>query len=84
VHLASTFDGAVQKLFINGLEVSSSVAQTALMEQSNDVLRIGGNSVWGDYFRGIIDEVRIYNRALTAEEVQLDLRTAILPSTKKK
>jgi hypothetical protein len=33
------------------------------------VLRIGGNSLWGEYFQGSIDEVKVYNRALTATEV---------------
>ena len=27
-------------------------------------LKIGGNAVWGEYFNGLIDEVRVYNRAL--------------------
>src|SRR2546422_5448745 len=36
-------------------------------------LRIGGNSVSGEYFRGVIDEVRIYNRALAASEIQTDM-----------
>ncbi|GAA3247484.1 LamG-like jellyroll fold domain-containing protein [Nonomuraea helvata] len=28
-------------------------------------LRIGGSSLWGEYCNGLIDDVRIYNRALT-------------------
>jgi hypothetical protein len=42
-------------------------------------LRIGGNSVWGEYFSGLIDEVRVYNRALTATQIQTDMTTAIGP-----
>ena len=38
-------------------------------------LKIGGNSIWGEYFQGDIDEVRIYNRALTATEIQADMNT---------
>ena len=33
-------------------------------------LTIGGNAVWGEWFAGLIDEVRIYNRALTQAEIQ--------------
>ena len=40
-------------------------------------LRIGGNAVWGEYFKGRIEEVRIYNRALTAAEIQTDMATPI-------
>jgi hypothetical protein len=41
------------------------------------VLRIGGNAVWGEYFAGSIDEVRIYNRALTAAQITTDMNTPI-------
>jgi hypothetical protein len=36
-------------------------------------LRIGGNAIWGEYFAGVIDEVRIYYRALTAAEIAADM-----------
>ena len=29
-----------------------------------------GNSIWGDVFAGRIDEVRVYNRALSQSEIQ--------------
>ncbi|ESS72438.1 PKD domain-containing protein [Methyloglobulus morosus KoM1] len=79
VHLASTFDGVTQKLYINGVEVGSIQVQSGLVKQSYDVLRIGGNSVWGDYFRGYIDEVRIYNRSLSNDEILKDLQTKVSP-----
>ena len=40
-------------------------------------LRIGGNTVWGEYFTGLIDEVRIYGRALSRAEIQTDMTTPI-------
>ena len=40
---------------------------------SSQALQIGGNTVWGEYFSGRIDEVRVYNRALTATEILTDL-----------
>jgi len=75
-HLVGTYDGQVQRLYINGIEVAKT-AQNGLIQQSSGVLHIGGNSVWGEYFQGYIDEVRIYNRALTASEVNSNLATAI-------
>ncbi len=83
-HLAASFDGAVQRLYLNGAEVSSVRAQKTAIQPSDDVLRIGGNGVSGDYFRGTIDEVRIYNRALTLEEIQADLGAAIIQRQRKK
>jgi hypothetical protein len=46
---------------------------------SSDPLRIGGNSVWSEWFSGLIDEVRIYNRALSQGEIQTDMNTALTP-----
>lgn len=77
VHLASTFDGINQRLYVDGVEVGSVLTEKGMVKQSNGVLRIGGNSVWGDFFQGYIDEVRIYNRALSDQEILRDLSTAI-------
>jgi PKD repeat protein len=76
-HLAATYDGAsaTQRLYVNGTQVASR-AQTGSLTVSDRVLRIGGNSVWSEFFKGHIDEVRVYNRALKAEEIQADMNTA--------
>src|SRR6185369_3410153 len=37
---------------------------------TSNPLRIGGNSIWGEYFIGRIDEVRIHRRALSQGEIQ--------------
>ena len=75
-HLVSTYDGQFQRLYVNGKEVDNS-KQNGLIQQSTGVLRIGGNSLWGEYFKGYIDEVRIYSRALTPAEIKYNLATAI-------
>jgi hypothetical protein len=75
-HLAMTYDGAQVRLFVNGTQVRS-VARTGSIAASTGPLRIGGNAVWTEFFNGRIDEVRIYNRALTATEIQTDLATPI-------
>jgi concanavalin A-like lectin/glucanase superfamily protein/Big-like domain-containing protein/putative Ig domain-containing protein len=75
-HLAATYDGSTLRLFVNGLVVSSTPA-TGLLQTSSDPLRFGGNSIWGEHFAGVIDEVRVYNRALTVAEIQRDMTTPI-------
>jgi PKD repeat protein len=75
-HLVATYDASYQRLYVNGVEVAKS-ARNTLIQQSNGVLRIGGNSLWGEYFHGYIDEVRIYNRALSASEVTSNKATAV-------
>jgi hypothetical protein len=74
--LTSTYDGLNQRLYVNGVQVSSR-AQKGLIKSSTGALRVGGNSIWGEFFKGYIDEVRIYNRALTNAEIKKDLTTAV-------
>ena len=75
-HLAATYDGAVLRLYVNGA-LAGSIAVSGAMAASTGVLRIGGNGVWGEWFAGLIDEVRVYNRVLTASEVQQDMQLPI-------
>ena len=75
-HLAVTYNNSSLNLYVNGSLVRS-VATSGALLTSTGVLRIGGNSVWGEYFQGIIDEVRIYNRALSQAEIQSDMNTPI-------
>jgi glucose/arabinose dehydrogenase/PKD repeat protein len=77
-HLTGTYDGAVLRLYVNGVQVGSRAVTGSLLI-SNGALRIGGNAIWDEFFQGRIDEVRIYNRALTATEIQSDMNTP-LPS----
>jgi PKD repeat protein len=75
-HLAATYNGQTQRLYVNGSQVAQR-PQSGGMPASSGALRIGGNSVWGQYFRGRIDEVRIYNRALSASEIRSDRNSAL-------
>ena len=75
-HLAATYDGTTLRMYVNGV-LASSKAVSGAIKTSTGVLRIGGNSIWGEYFSGLIDEVRIYNRALSASEIVNDMNTAV-------
>jgi hypothetical protein len=75
-HLASTYDGTTLRLYINAAEVGSRAVSGSVLTSSS-ALRIGGNAIWGEYFGGLIDEVRIYNRALSPQEIQTDMNAAI-------
>ena len=72
-HLAVTYDGATLRLYVNGVQVSSR-AQTGNLVTSANPLQIGGDSIYGQYFQGTIDEVRIYNQALSPSEIQATCR----------
>ena len=71
-HLAVTYDGSLVRFYVNGVQISSSGITGAILG-SNSQLQIGGDSVFGQFFAGLIDEVRIYNVALSATQVQADM-----------
>jgi len=75
-HLAGTYDGTTMRLYVNGVQVSSR-AQTGPIQTSTAALTMGGDALYGQYFAGRIDEARIYNRALSAAEIQSDMSSAL-------
>lgn len=77
-HIATTYDGANMRFYINGVLVATR-AQTGNIAVGNQALRIGGNNMSGEFFKGLIDEVRIYNRALSAAEISADMTTPVMP-----
>ena len=81
IHLAGTYDNAVFKLYVNGKLAKSEPYSIPFKYQDENPLIIGGNTnsegkTWVDCFHGRIDDVRLYNRALTGEEV-LQISTTI-------
>src|SRR5262245_2689323 len=75
-HLTTTYDGSLLNLYVNGNLVKSRSAPGAIATSAG-ALRIGGNSLFGEYFAGLIDEVRVYNRALSPGEILSDMNTPI-------
>ena len=69
-HLAGTYDGTYSKVYINGFEVGTMTDPGELkMTDSNNVfIGCGPNAGYG-FSDGIIDEVRIWNRALDEGEI---------------
>jgi len=73
---AFTYDGATMRLYINGTQVASCGAAGAV-QTTTSPLWIGGNSPYGECFEGLIDEARVYNRALTQAEIQADMNAPV-------
>ncbi|GII82157.1 hypothetical protein Ssi03_01470 [Sphaerisporangium siamense] len=79
-HVASTYDGEDLRFYVNGTLIASSPAAGSVT-YGNGELSIGGNWVWGEYFTGLLDELRIYDVALTAAQIQSDMTTPINEET---
>jgi glucose/arabinose dehydrogenase/fibronectin type 3 domain-containing protein len=78
-HVALTYDGSLQRLWINGVQVATVIISGTIQNTANPLF-IGGNVPYGEYFQGLIDDVRVYNRALTQSEIQSDMTVGVLPS----
>ncbi|HWH93117.1 MAG TPA: LamG-like jellyroll fold domain-containing protein [Baekduia sp.] len=75
-HVAVTFNGQFVRIYVNGEWISSRKAPGALIAAAG-ALRIGGGASRTTSFRGRIDEVRVYDHALTGAEIQSDMARPI-------
>ena len=81
VHVAVTYDGSNVKFYYNGILDGSIPASGALTIDSGD-LGIGRCSLWHNQgFDGMIDDIRIYNTALTPQEIAAIAKNSSLPET---
>jgi glucose/arabinose dehydrogenase/PKD repeat protein len=75
-HLACTWDGSTLSVYIDGI-LSNSTSQTTNASGNTSALYIGQYGGNTDRWNGIIDEIRIYSKALTSQEITLDMNNAI-------
>jgi len=71
-HLAAVANGTDMRIYHDGQLVVTGAAATANFGTSTYAFNIGGGGVWdatGNWFIGMIDDVRVYNRALTPDDV---------------
>jgi hypothetical protein len=74
-HLALTYDGTAVRIFNNGVQVASQ-PQSGAIATGSQTLYIGGDAINGNDFAGMIDDLRIYSRALSQAEIQNDMAGA--------
>jgi hypothetical protein len=78
-HVAMVYNGSTLELYVNGaLDAFGSVS--ANPENSSQTVKIGLENIFPTmhYLNGTIDEVSIYNRALSATEI-MEMYTDIIP-----
>ena len=66
-HVAATFDGTTRKLYLNGQLLVSD--QPTGHNASANSFAVGATNNFSERFMGLLDDVAIFNRALTATEV---------------
>jgi PKD repeat protein len=71
-HVAGVFDGAQLRVYVNGL-LDGTLATTRNPKSGNAPLKIGERANGGTPFDGILDEVRIWNGARTAQQIQANM-----------
>jgi hypothetical protein len=74
-HIAATYDGAALRLYVNGVLNATSTASAGVLNAVKGPLLVGASASGSSstspsqVFPGVIDEVAIYNRALTDAEI---------------
>jgi Concanavalin A-like lectin/glucanases superfamily len=64
-HVLGTYDGATQRLYVNGTQVASAPLTGAITTNAN-ALALGSWNGGSEPFNGTIDEVAVYSAALPA------------------
>jgi hypothetical protein len=77
-HLAATYDGTTQRLYVNGTQVASS-ALTGNADLTLAGLHIGSWDGTQQFFNGTIDDAAIYSKVLSATQVANHANAARLP-----
>lgn len=84
IHLAGTYDGSVARLYVNGKEVQNLPATGPFATETNPVVLSGnGNTASftvSEFVQGLLDEVMLYRRALSPDEIARIAAGALLPS----
>jgi PKD repeat protein len=78
-HVAAVYNNAANtvRIYVNGAQVLAAT-ETGSLTINNETLRIGIGYA-GEAFNGMIDDVRVYQRALTTRDIQRDMQTPVAP-----
>lgn len=68
-HLVAIYDGTNLNLYINGVSAGTATYTFGALSSPDGLFSLGGAGSTGNGFNGSLDDVRIYNRALDASEI---------------
>lgn len=75
-HIAFTADGTNLRFYVNG-KLAANIATAATAKATAANLEIGHSQILGNWFNGLIDEVRVYDETLSESQIQVDRDTAV-------
>ena len=78
-HLAGTYDGSTMTVFVNGVSIlSQKVSGTLYIDESDLFIGRGDPEFsFGEYFHGVLDEIRIWNVARSQKEIQAAMNSTL-------
>lgn len=87
VHIAMTYDvDSGVELYFNGEEKAGEGVEPPVVDEIDGSIMVGARHPGQEFFAGIIDEVALYNRVLSLDEIQRDMEAvggaAVEPSSK--
>ncbi len=75
-HIAGVYDGETASVYVNGILDGSDTTPSGAMTTTSQNMRIGAYSdsvSLNSPFGGQLDEVKLYNTALTADQIKIDM-----------
>ncbi len=72
-HIVGNYDGKKVRIYVNGEIKAEKDANIAIPANTSSYV-IGGTQESRDWFAGILDECKLYNRGLTEEEVKKSMK----------
>jgi hypothetical protein len=70
IHVAGTFDAEASRMYVNGVLVGEAAGGVIAQDEHDVTLGAGfDNAADANWLEGALDEVRIYRRALTEDEI---------------
>ena len=72
MHVAATYDGTTMRMYVNGVEENSMAGPLAIGAGAVD-FAIGAHHDGTNRFAGMLDDVKVYNKALSPAEIGADM-----------
>jgi hypothetical protein len=68
-HLAATFDGTALTTYKDGVLITDNTEAAGTPGLETASLKLGRHAIAENFFKGVIDDVRVYDRALSEDEI---------------